>query len=142
MDVKQYDTTMSEDAKSETFISATSTSDDPIARYQALPEKRAREIERRVLRKIDLRILPIIVLIYILNYLDRNSITQARLYGIQKDAHVEGAMWQTAISILSVGYIAMQIPSTIIMPRVRPSIYLVSTPNSVQFLVTGSDNEL
>jgi hypothetical protein len=131
MDVKQYDANMLEDVKSETFISASDASDDPVARYRAMPEEQAREIERRVLRKIDLRILPTIVLIYILNYLDRNSITQARLYGIQKDAHVEGAMWQTAISILSVGYIAMQIPSTIIMPHVRPSIYLVRTATSI-----------
>jgi len=35
-------------------------------------------------------------------------------------------MWQTAISILSAGYIAMQIPSTLYMAKTkRPSIFIV-----------------
>lgn len=37
------------------------------------PEKRL-EVEKRLKRKIDLRIMPMIVLMYILNYLDRVSI--------------------------------------------------------------------
>ena len=99
-------------------------SDNPVTRYHLFSAQEAAAIEKTLVRKIDLRILPVLVLIYILNYLDRNSITQARLYGLQKDAHVEGALWNTAISILSVGYIAMQIPSTLFMPRTRPSRFL------------------
>lgn len=37
--------------------------------------------------------------------LDRNSIAQARVYGLDKDTGTTGATWQTAISILSVGYV-------------------------------------
>jgi hypothetical protein len=68
----------------------------------------------------------LVVVIYLFNYLDRNSITQARLYGLQKDTHVNGAVYQTAISIFSAGYIAMQLPSAMLMTKLRPSIYLVS----------------
>lgn len=100
-------------------------SNDPVTLYRTYSADEVAAIEKRLVRKLDSRILPTIVLIYILNYLDRNSITQARLYGLQKDAHVEGAMWQTAISILSVGYVAMQIPSTLYMAKTkRPSLFL------------------
>lgn len=83
------------------------------------------KVEIQLRRKIDTRILPLIVLIYLLNYLDRNSITQARLYGLQEDTGVKGAEYQTAISIFSAGYILMQLPSTLLMTKVRPSIFLV-----------------
>jgi sugar phosphate permease len=88
------------------------------------PEFR-QNIERQLRRKIDMRIMPLIVLIYLFNYLDRNSITQARLYGLQEDTGVKGAEYQTAISIFSAGYILMQLPATVLMTKLRPSIYLV-----------------
>ena len=83
------------------------------------------EVERRLVRRIDIRILPMVIIIYIFNYLDRNSITQARLYGLQEDTHVKGAVYQTAISIFSAGYIIMQLPSTLLMTKLRPSLFLV-----------------
>jgi hypothetical protein len=89
------------------------------------------KVEHQLRRKIDTRILPLIVLIYLLNYLDRNSITQARLYGLQEDTGVKGAEYQTAISIFSAGYILMQVPSTLLMARFRPSIFLVRNYNTV-----------
>lgn len=95
--------------------------------YRSYSLEYSRETEKQLLRKIDTRLLPLVVVIYLFNYLDRNSITQARLYGLQEDTHVTGAVYQTAISIFSAGYIVMQLPSTILMTKFRPSIFLVST---------------
>lgn len=94
--------------------------------YDSYTPGYAAEVERKLVRKIDLRILPLLVVIYIFNYLDRNSITQARLYGLQEDTGVHGPVYQTAISIFSAGYIIMQLPATLMMTKLRPSIYLVS----------------
>lgn len=94
--------------------------------YRSYTPEFSKETEGKLVRKIDLRILPLIVIIYLFNYLDRNSITQARLYGLQEDTHVKGATYQTAISIFSAGYIAMQLPSTLVMTKVQPHIFLVS----------------
>lgn len=38
-------------------------------------------MERKLVRKIDIRLLPMLVLMYILNYLDRNNIASAKLAG-------------------------------------------------------------
>ncbi|KAG4443236.1 hypothetical protein IFR05_001279 [Cadophora sp. M221] len=83
-----------------------------------------KQVEKKLVRRIDIRIMPLVVIIYIFSYLDRNSITQARLYGLQKDTHVTGAVYNTAIAIFSVGYVIMQLPSTVLMTKLRPSIYL------------------
>ena len=45
-------------------------------------------VESRLKRKIDLRILPMIILMYIMNYLDRNNIAAARLAGLEDELHL------------------------------------------------------
>lgn len=97
--------------------------------YRSYSPDYLKDAERRLVRKVDKRLLPLVVVIYLFNYLDRNSITQARLYGLQKDTHVNGAVYQTAISIFSAGYIAMQLPSTMLMTKLRPSLFLVGVHN-------------
>ncbi|CAI7629796.1 unnamed protein product [Penicillium bialowiezense] len=99
---------------------------DVMSIYFSYDAEYRQKLELQLRRKIDTRILPLIVLIYLLNYLDRNSITQARLYGLQEDTGVKGAQYQTAISIFSAGYILMQLPSTVLMTKFRPSIFLPS----------------
>ncbi|KAG5646599.1 hypothetical protein DXG03_002903 [Asterophora parasitica] len=68
------------------------------------------KLERSLLRKIDRR-MSILVLIYILNYIDRNNAAAARLRGFEEDLHLEGNQFASILSILYVGYIFMQIPS-------------------------------
>ncbi|EUC41072.1 hypothetical protein COCMIDRAFT_107103 [Bipolaris oryzae ATCC 44560] len=107
-------------------IESSGKADTVIESYRSYTPEFAKEIEKQLVRKIDRRLLPLVVIIYLFNYLDRNSITQARLYGLQEDTHVTGALYQTAISIFSAGYIAMQLPATILMTKLRPSLYLPS----------------
>ena len=65
------------------------------------------------------------VLIYILNYLDRNNIAAARLRGLQEDLNLSNTEYSTCLSILYVGYILMQIPSNMIINKIsRPSWYI------------------
>lgn len=54
------------------------------------------------------RSLPIIVIMYILNYLDRNNIAAAKLAGLIEDTHLKGDEFNTTVSILFVGYLFMQ----------------------------------
>lgn len=57
------------------------------------PEERA-EAERKLVRKIDFRLLPIVIIMYILNYLDRNNIAAARLAGLEDDLHLTSVQYQ------------------------------------------------
>ncbi|GAK63386.1 MFS general substrate transporter [Moesziomyces antarcticus] len=84
-----------------------------------------KELERRLVRKIDIRLMPITILLYILNYLDRNSISTARDNGLERDLGLKGQEYPTALSILYVGYITFQIPSNLFMTKLgRPSLYI------------------
>lgn len=66
---------------------------------------------------------------YWLNYLDRNAIALAKIDNIDEDLNLEGSQYQTCVSILFVGYILGQVPSNLLITRVRPSWYMVSTDN-------------
>ncbi|SPB49933.1 unnamed protein product [Aspergillus niger] len=86
------------------------------------------EIQRRevkLVRKIDMRLLIMMLIMYILNYLDRNNIAAAKLAGLQEDLDLRGDQYQVCVSILFVGYLLMQVPSNLILNKLgKPSIYL------------------
>jgi sugar phosphate permease len=77
-------------------------------------------------RRPMLTLLSRLWLMYWLNYLDRNAIALAKINGIQKDLNLSGSQYQTCVSILFVGYILGQIPSNMLLTRVRPSWYMAS----------------
>ncbi|KAJ6088357.1 hypothetical protein N7486_009618 [Penicillium sp. IBT 16267x] len=81
-------------------------------------------VEKSLKRKLDARC-SLFVLIYIMNYLDRNNISAARLKGLQTDLNLTDTQYSTCLSILYVGYILMQVPSNMFINRIsRPSIYI------------------
>lgn len=82
-------------------------------------------LEEKLKRKIDIRLMPAIILMYILNYIDRNNIAAARLAGLTQDLKLKDVEFQTAVSILFVGYLLMQIPSNLFLNKIgKPAIYL------------------
>ncbi|KAL0940260.1 major facilitator superfamily transporter [Colletotrichum truncatum] len=81
-------------------------------------------VEIALVRKLDRRIMPILWAMYFLNYLDRNALPQARLNTLEEDLNLKGVEYNTAISILFVGYLLMQVPSNMFLTRTRPSIYM------------------
>lgn len=92
---------------------------------QNLTKEELASLHKSVTRKIDIRILPTLVWIYILNYLDRNNIAASRLGGLEEDLGLVGSQYQTCISILFVGYIIMQIPANMIVNKLgRPSLFI------------------
>lgn len=93
------------------------------ASNQMSPERRAR-VEKSLKRKLDARC-SLFVLIYIMNYLDRNNIAAARLKGLQDDLNLDDTQYATCLSILYVGYILMQVPSNMLINYIqRPSLYI------------------
>ncbi|WVR07826.1 hypothetical protein IAU60_004869 [Kwoniella sp. DSM 27419] len=82
------------------------------------------EIEKSLVRKLDMRC-SLFVLLYIMNYLDRNNIGAAKDKGLMRDLKLDDTSYATCLSILYVGYILMQIPSNMIINKIsRPSWYI------------------
>jgi MFS family permease len=58
------------------------------------------------------------------NYVDRNAIAQARLNNLERDLGMTGVQFNTTVSILFVGYVLMQVPSNMLITRIKPGIYM------------------
>ncbi|KAL1586856.1 hypothetical protein WHR41_04049 [Cladosporium halotolerans] len=87
-----------------------------------IPEWRA--LEKKIVRRLDMTLMPCLWSLYLFNYLDRASIAQARLNTFEEDLGLEDDHFQTAVMILSLGYVLGQIPSNMIIGYLRPSLYL------------------
>lgn len=81
-------------------------------------------LEKRLVRKIDIRALPILIILFLLNVLDRNAIANARLGGLEDSLRIDDVQYQTAVMVLWAGYISMMIPSNMVLSIVKPRIYL------------------
>ncbi|KAL5050899.1 hypothetical protein BDW71DRAFT_194028 [Aspergillus fruticulosus] len=92
--------------------------------FDDLNDVEIRALERDLVRKIDLHLISSLFLLFIFNILDRSNIANARLGGMQDDLHLTDAQYQTAVAIMFVGYLLGQIPSNILLTRLRPSRYL------------------
>lgn len=86
---------------------------------------------RRMARRADLRILPLCAWIYLLNYLDRGNIGNAKV--LNKETHddmlsqtgMSATDYAVAVSLFSLAYGIFEVPSNWIMKRyVRPSRWL------------------
>ncbi|KAF9697682.1 hypothetical protein EKO04_004016 [Ascochyta lentis] len=82
------------------------------------------ETERKLLKKLDMRIIPMICWVYLMNFMDRVNIGNARLYGLEEDLGMSGDQYQVAVGILFVTYCLFETPSNLIIKRMRPARYL------------------
>ncbi|KAH8668911.1 permease of the major facilitator superfamily [Xylariales sp. PMI_506] len=73
---------------------------------------------KRVLRKIDWRIMPMIFTIYLLQLVDKNSLSYAAIMGIKTDTNLTASQYSWLGSIVYFGYLGGEIPATYLMQRV------------------------
>lgn len=74
------------------------------ASLQNLSEQEIAKIGRSTTFKIDIIVIPCLIVMYVLNYLDRQNIASARLAGLTEDLKLSQTQYQTCVSILFVGY--------------------------------------
>ncbi|KAG8820813.1 hypothetical protein FRC17_010005 [Serendipita sp. 399] len=82
--------------------------------------------EKKILRKLDLHLLPLVSLLYLLSFLDRSNIGNARVAGMVTDLHLVGLEYNIAASVFFILYCVAEIPSNILLKLLRPSRWIPS----------------
>ncbi|PLB52522.1 MFS general substrate transporter [Aspergillus steynii IBT 23096] len=82
------------------------------------------EEEKALVRKIDLYLLPMIWIMYLLSYLDRTNIGNAKISGMEDDLNLSSNEYSIALVVFFVGYVVFEVPSNLILSRSRPSLFL------------------
>ncbi|GAB1317995.1 hypothetical protein MFIFM68171_08205 [Madurella fahalii] len=81
--------------------------------------------ERRLVMKLDLVIFPVFFVIYLLAFLDRINISNASIQGLTEELQLnEGNRFNVALFAYYASYILLEVPSNMIIRKVRPSFYL------------------
>ncbi|CCH41671.1 putative transporter [Wickerhamomyces ciferrii] len=84
------------------------------------------QLEKKMLRKMDLVILPIIGWVYLIAYLDRSNIGNAASAGLIDDLGLSSTQYSAAISLFYVTYILVEVPCSIVFKKVKPAIMLAT----------------
>ncbi|KAJ5825294.1 Major facilitator superfamily domain general substrate transporter [Penicillium riverlandense] len=64
------------------------------------------EDDRRLLRKIDLCLIPLLFFSYLFQYLDKQAMNYSAILGLQTDMHLVGQDYSWAVSLFYFGYLA------------------------------------
>ncbi|KAG9768457.1 MFS general substrate transporter, partial [Aureobasidium melanogenum] len=81
-------------------------------------------LEKKLLRKCDLHLVPMLFILFLCAFIDRINIGNARIQGLEKDLHMSGVDYNIALFMFFVPYILLEVPSNMILKRIRPSIFL------------------
>ncbi|KAI1283631.1 MFS general substrate transporter [Xylaria sp. FL0933] len=82
------------------------------------------EEETTVRRKLDRQLVPMLTILYLLCFLDRVNIGNARIQGLSEDLNLIGYRFNIATSIFYIVYLTVEVPSNIILKRVGPRFYI------------------
>jgi hypothetical protein len=96
--------------------------------------------EKQILRKMDLRLIPMLALLYLLSFLDRGvrppphfltqsdtspqNIGNAKIEGLTEDLHMTGAQYNWCLTVFFFTYAFFEVPSNLLLKTLRPSIWL------------------
>src|SRR5690242_18911655 len=103
----------------------------------------ADDLEQRTLRKISWRIVPFIMLLYFIAYIDRVNISFAALT-MNKDLGFSSAVFGFGAGIFFVGYFLFEVPSNVILEKVGARLWIARVMitwgilSGLTAIVTGS----
>lgn len=81
------------------------------------PDTQTTEVERSAIRKVTVRLVPFIALMFFINFLDRTAISFAGPNGMTEDLGMTAAQFGFAAGIFFFGYIILEVPSNLALHK-------------------------
>ncbi|KAK9464621.1 major facilitator superfamily domain-containing protein [Lipomyces arxii] len=118
----------STDAEKDSYPQSNGTS-EAVSPYKTVDlVELAKELDinpKKLLWKIDIRLVPMLCILYLMAFLDRVNISNAALFNLRGDLKIEdGNKYNTALTIFFVPYILAEVPANIFMKKLRPHVWL------------------
>ncbi|KAJ6031946.1 hypothetical protein N7540_002678 [Penicillium herquei] len=95
--------------------------------YAEAEQLSAEEVEQegaQVLRILDWRLMPILYITYVIQFLDKLSLNYASAYSFKTDLGLEGQRYSWVAAIFNFGYLFWAIPSNLILQKVPVAKYM------------------
>ncbi|KAF4450077.1 retrograde regulation 2 [Fusarium albosuccineum] len=79
---------------------------------------------KRIMRKVDWRLLPPLTVLYVLSFMDRSNIGNAKVAGMNVDLGLTGAQYNMALTVFFFPYAMFEVPSNVVLKLMRPSWWM------------------
>ncbi|KAK5054538.1 hypothetical protein LTR84_001429 [Exophiala bonariae] len=83
-------------------------------------------LEKKVIRKVDFNLVPVLFLLFLCAFIDRINIGNARIQGLEKDLGMTGQDYNIALFTFFILYILLEVPCNMILKKIRPSVFISS----------------
>lgn len=83
-------------------------------------------LERKLLLKLDFHVMPILFLLFLISFVDRSNLANARIEGLEKSLHMDpkGNGYNIALFSFTIPFVLFEVPSNIVLKKVPPMIWL------------------
>ncbi|GAN07195.1 major facilitator superfamily protein [Mucor ambiguus] len=82
------------------------------------------KLEARIRRKLDMRVVPMATLIYLMAFIDRSNMGNAKNLGMTEDLGLTGHKFSITLTTFFITYVLFEIPTNIMCKKFGPRIWL------------------
>ncbi|EME78268.1 uncharacterized protein MYCFIDRAFT_190618 [Pseudocercospora fijiensis CIRAD86] len=86
-------------------------------------DEERKALDKALMRKVDLWLIPWLCLLYLLSFLDRTNIGNARLAGMEKDLDMEGHDYNNTLTIFFISYALAEPVTNVLLKRLTPRVF-------------------
>ncbi|KAF1817470.1 putative MFS transporter [Eremomyces bilateralis CBS 781.70] len=80
--------------------------------------------QKAAIRKVDWRVVPLLTFLYLVSFIDRSNIGNAKIAGMNDDLNLHGLQYNAAVTLFYVPYTLLEVPSNIVLKLMRPSLWI------------------
>lgn len=95
-------------------------------------------VQKRILRKLDMRLAPLFCVLYFLSYLDRSNIGNAAVAGLTAQLGLTGGQYSTAVSVFFATYVATMFPLVLLLRKLKTHRCITIMLAAWSFVTIGS----
>ncbi|KEZ46557.1 Uncharacterized protein SAPIO_CDS0353 [Scedosporium apiospermum] len=88
-------------------------------------EEERREIDKKLMWKVDLWLIPWLSFLYLLSFLDRTNIGNARLAGLEDNLNMKSGDYNNSLTIFFVSYALVEPITNALLKKLTPRIFFI-----------------
>ncbi|KAI0482573.1 MFS general substrate transporter [Xylariaceae sp. FL0804] len=89
-----------------------------------LSQEEREKIDRKLVWRLDWILIPWLCVLYLLAFLDRTNVGNAKIAGLLGDTHISDGQYNAVLSIFFVSYSLFEPLTNVLLKKLRPSIFI------------------
>ncbi|PLB44216.1 vitamin H transporter [Aspergillus steynii IBT 23096] len=83
------------------------------------------ELEKKLLRKLDWRVIPALWFLFLISFMDRSNIGNAKIAGMTKELNLVGNQYNLAVTMFTVAYVIFGMPANLLVKKFGPKMLVL-----------------